>query len=96
MEKSRNDVKGGCFAPVQLYVNIFAKAVETREGDLKLFHRALFEKKKTVLVFLRRRFLRVIPVHEIYQTFSLKGTNPALKKPSNIPEIYAKMFGRFH
>ena len=25
-----------------------------------------------------------------------KGTNPALKKPSNIPEIYAKMFGRFH
>ena len=26
----------------------------------------------------------------------LKGTNPALKKPSNIPEIYAKMFGRFH
>ena len=27
---------------------------------------------------------------------SIKGTNPALKKPSNIPEIYAKMFGRFH
>ena len=27
---------------------------------------------------------------------SLKGTNPASKKPSNIPEIYAKMFGRFH
>ena len=27
---------------------------------------------------------------------TLKGTNPALKKPSNIPEIYAKMFGRFH
>ena len=27
---------------------------------------------------------------------SVKGTNPALKKPSNIPEIYAKMFGRFH
>ena len=26
----------------------------------------------------------------------LKGTNPALKKSSNIPEIYAKMFGRFH
>ena len=26
----------------------------------------------------------------------LKGTNPALKKPSNIPEIYAKMFGRIH
>ena len=25
-----------------------------------------------------------------------KGTNPALKKPSNIPEIYAKMFDRFH
>ena len=25
-----------------------------------------------------------------------KGTNPALKKPSNIPEIYSKMFGRFH
>ena len=25
-----------------------------------------------------------------------KGTNPALKKLSNIPEIYAKMFGRFH
>ena len=29
-------------------------------------------------------------------TNSFKGTNPALKKPSNIPEIYAKMFGRFH
>ena len=28
--------------------------------------------------------------------FGFKGTNPALKKPSNIPEIYAKMFGRFH
>ena len=28
--------------------------------------------------------------------FAVKGTNPALKKPSNIPEIYAKMFGRFH
>ena len=26
----------------------------------------------------------------------VKGTNPALKKPSNIPEIYAKMFGRLH
>ena len=26
----------------------------------------------------------------------LIGTNPALKKPSNIPEIYAKMFGSFH
>ena len=26
----------------------------------------------------------------------VKGTNPALKKPSNIPEIYAKIFGRFH
>ena len=25
-----------------------------------------------------------------------KGTNPALKKSSNIPEIYAKMLGRFH
>ena len=30
------------------------------------------------------------------KTYFLKGTNPALKKPSNIPEIYAKMFGRFH
>ena len=29
-------------------------------------------------------------------TAAFKGTNPALKKPSNIPEIYAKMFGRFH
>ena len=29
-------------------------------------------------------------------TGALKGTNPALKKPSNIPKIYAKMFGRFH
>ena len=26
----------------------------------------------------------------------VKGTNRALKKPSNTPEIYAKMFGRFH
>ena len=26
----------------------------------------------------------------------VKGTNPVLKKPSNIPEIYAKMFGRIH
>ena len=28
--------------------------------------------------------------------WTIKGTNPALKKPSNIPEIYAKMFGRIH
>ena len=26
----------------------------------------------------------------------IKRTNPALKKSSNIPEIYAKIFGRFH
>ena len=26
----------------------------------------------------------------------IKGTNPALKKSSNIPETYAKMFGSFH
>ena len=26
----------------------------------------------------------------------IKETNPGLKKSSNIPEIYAKMFGRFH
>ena len=26
----------------------------------------------------------------------VKGTNPSLKKSLNIPEIYAKMFGRFH
>ena len=31
-----------------------------------------------------------------YGRSSFKGTNPALKKPSNIPEIYAKMFGRIH
>ena len=38
------------------------------------------------------------PIRTInYRTHrSIKGTNPALKKPSNIPEIYAKMFGRFH
>ena len=29
-------------------------------------------------------------------TIYLKGTNPPLKKSLNIPEIYAKMFGRFH
>ena len=31
-------------------------------------------------------------------TVPLKGLTqaPALKKPSNIPEIYAKMFGRIH
>ena len=32
----------------------------------------------------------------VFLTDTVKGTNPALKKPSNIPEIYAKMFGRFH
>ena len=34
----------------------------------------------------------------LVKTYSrrVKGTNPALKKPSNIPEIYAKMFCRFH
>ena len=35
-----------------------------------------------------------------YLLFSItsvfKGTNSPLKKSSNIPEIYAKMFGRFH
>ena len=29
-------------------------------------------------------------------TAYIKGTNPALKKSLNIPEIYAEMFGRFH
>ena len=29
------------------------------------------------------------------ETHLFKGTNPALKKPSNIPEIYAKMFKMF-
>ena len=36
----------------------------------------------------------------LYQSYCdsgwIQGTNPALKKPSNIPEIYAKMFGRIH
>ena len=27
---------------------------------------------------------------------NVKGTNPPLRKSLNIPEIYAKMFGRFH
>ena len=31
-----------------------------------------------------------------FSSFEVKGTNPALKKSSNIPEIYAKVFGRFH
>ena len=26
----------------------------------------------------------------------VKGTNPSLKKSLNVPEIYVKMFGRFH
>ena len=26
----------------------------------------------------------------------VKGTNPAMKKSSNIPKIYAEMFGRFY
>ena len=41
-----------------------------------------------------RRNFNVGTLHGGGQRF--KGTNPALKKPSNIPEIYAKMFGRFH
>ena len=36
------------------------------------------------------------PYHLLQRSPQVKGTNPALKKPSNIPEIYAKMFGRFH
>ena len=39
-------------------------------------------------------FLPILDFHAPVKR--LKGTNPALKKPSNIPEIYAKMFGRFH
>ena len=31
-----------------------------------------------------------------FHSVPFKGTNAALKKSSNIPEIYAKMFGRFH
>ena len=34
--------------------------------------------------------------HVFLHCSAVKGTNPALKKPSNIPEIYAKIFGRFH
>ena len=30
------------------------------------------------------------------RSLTLKGTNSPLKKSLNIPEIYAKMFGRFH
>ena len=26
----------------------------------------------------------------------VKGTNPSLRKSLNIPDIYAKMFGRFY
>ena len=35
-------------------------------------------------------------MHVFVSQENFKGTNPALKKPSNIPEIYAKMLGRFH
>ena len=35
-------------------------------------------------------------VRTVWWPGEIKGTNPALKKPSNIPEIYVKMFGRFH
>ena len=43
----------------------------------------------------------IIPTGKITQNnikykSEFKGTNPALKKPSNILEIYAKMFARFH
>ena len=41
------------------------------------------------VTYIESKLLRVASI-------VLKGTNPALKKPSNIPEIYAKMFGRFH
>ena len=46
------------------------------------------EKKLENLVIFGRLFLP--------EQKNFKGTNPALKNPSNIPEIYAKMFGRFH
>ena len=36
-----------------------------------------------------------LSVH-LFFLVSFKGTNPPLKKSLNIPEIYAKMFGRFH
>ena len=43
-----------------------------------------------------RRDLESVAFETTFVQIILKGTNPALKKPSNIPEIYAKMFGRFH
>ena len=44
----------------------------------------------------KTHFLKLVELCLDFQVFSFKGTNPALKKPSNIPEIYTKMFGRFH
>ena len=35
-------------------------------------------------------------IRRVMRNERLKGTNPALKKSSNIPEIYAKMFGGLH
>ena len=32
----------------------------------------------------------------VHAWMGLKGTNSALEKSSNIPEIYAEMFDRFH
>ena len=46
------------------------------------------------------RYPLIKPYHfyfdQTIQSRVVKGTNPALKKPSNIPEIYAKMIGRSH
>ena len=51
-----------------------------------------------------RTFVLIYRTHPVFEeklylkTFdiSIKGTNPLLKKSLNIPEIYEKIFGRFH
>ena len=48
------------------------------------------------IVVGRYRYRCVQTENALFAATEFKGTNPALKKPSNIPEIYAKMFGRFH
>ena len=97
--------KSGCFSEVNLkpgkvlepetedkVVNFYRSDQVSRVMPGKNFV-SVQKKRNGKREHVQRRLI-LCNLKEAYRCF--KGTNPALKKPSNIPEIYAKMFGRFH
>ena len=83
------------FSPHKLWVKLRMLVIEICPGEgfsLKLLYASQLEQ-------LHLTAIASVPAQGpscLRTRAYIKGTNPALKKPSNIPEIYAKMFGRIH